>query len=75
PYSPSGILRQALASPFGRRGDATRTSRETRPTHCLPNALASLVALGSKIQSLSDCGGEEWKWGSKNKLHIALGDF
>ncbi|HYX15825.1 MAG TPA: hypothetical protein VE944_15940 [Nostoc sp.] len=23
------------------RGDAARTSRETRPTHCLPNALAA----------------------------------
>ncbi|MEH2450023.1 hypothetical protein [Nostoc sp.] len=30
PYSPSGILRQALASPFGRRGDAQGTSGETR---------------------------------------------
>ncbi|WP_375510030.1 hypothetical protein [uncultured Nostoc sp.] len=44
PYSPSGILRQALASPFGIRGDAARsllprrsTSRETARAQWLPN--------------------------------------
>ncbi|MEH2120130.1 hypothetical protein [Nostoc sp.] len=44
PYSPLGILRQALASPNVRRGDAARsllksrgTSRQSRPTHWLPN--------------------------------------
>ncbi|MEH2204986.1 MAG: hypothetical protein V7K53_13045 [Nostoc sp.] len=33
----------ALASPFGRRGDAARTSRETRPTQWLPNLQFFLI--------------------------------
>ncbi|WP_335095180.1 hypothetical protein [Nostoc sp.] len=50
PYSPSpkgdptrtGILRQALASPFGRRGDAQETSRETAPVAVPPQPTLDL---------------------------------
>jgi hypothetical protein len=40
PMTPDASSRQSRRQMLLRCGDASRTSRETRPTHCLPNALA-----------------------------------
>ncbi|MEH2396544.1 hypothetical protein [Nostoc sp.] len=57
PYSPLGILRQALASPFGRRGDAKGDSvRAASRREAVASHLPRGDAKGERASGVSPSG-------------------